>query len=124
MSAMRAIWVGVAGFFGAVSRYSLGLAITRVNRTEFPWGTLAINISGSFLLGFTFALMTERFHANPTLRIALTVGFLGAYTTFSTFTFETLEMIERGAIATAVGYILASVVPGIVAVWLGARLAG
>jgi fluoride exporter len=94
-----------------------------VNRTDLPVGTLLINITGSFLLGLAFALFTERTQANPTVRIAVTVGFLGAYTTFSTFAFETLEMVQRGALLTSIGYVLASVVPSIVAVWLGARLA-
>lgn len=121
---MRTLWVGVAGFFGAISRYLLGLAITRANPTQFPWHTLIINVTGSFVLGLLFAFMTERTHANATLRIALTVGFLGAYTTFSTFSFETLDMLERGAVLEAIAYVAGSVIPGIAAVWLGGRLAG
>ncbi|MFN2615456.1 MAG: CrcB family protein, partial [Actinomycetota bacterium] len=82
---VRVFWVGVAGAAGAVSRYALGGWLAQRSSATFPWETLVINVSGSLALGFLFALVTERFRVGPTVRVALTVGFLGAYTTFSTF---------------------------------------
>ena len=116
---MRTIWVGIAGFFGAIARYSLGGFISERTRGAFPWETLVINVSGCFALGFIFALLTERFMPNPTVRIALTVGFLGAYTTFSTFAFETMRLAEDGAILLAATNIIASVGVGLLAVYAG-----
>ena len=116
---MRTIWVGIAGFFGAIARYSLGGFISERTRGAFPWETLVINVSGCFALGFIFALLTERFMPNPTVRIALTVGFLGAYTTFSTFSFETMRLAEDGAVLLAATNIVASVGVGLLAVYAG-----
>jgi CrcB protein len=119
IAAMRTVWVGVAGFAGAVARYSLGGWIARHNRGAFPWETFAINVTGSFLLGLLFALFTDRFRVDPTLRVAMTVGFLGAYTTFSTFAFETMRLAEDGAIALAAGNVAASAAAGLAAVYAG-----
>jgi|SRR5580700_9336670 CrcB protein len=116
---MRAVWVGVAGFFGAISRYWLDGVVSRATGGSFPWGTMVINISGCFIIGFLTALLTERFLPHPALRIALTVGFVGAYTTFSTFSYETLQQIQDGAIGLAAVNVVASVVIGIFAVWIG-----
>ena len=116
---MRTIWVGIAGFFGAIARYSLGGFISEHIAGAFPWETLVINVSGCFALGFIFALLTERFLPHPTLRIALTVGFIGAYTTFSTFAFETMRLAEDGAVLLATVNVLASVGAGLLAVYAG-----
>ena len=116
---MRTIWVGIAGFFGATARYALGGFISERTRGAFPWETLVINVSGCFALGFIFTLLTERFMPNPTVRIALTVGFLGAYTTFSTFAFETMRLAQDGAMLLASINIVASVGVGLLAVYAG-----
>ena len=116
---MRTIWVGVAGFFGAIARYALGGFISERVGGAFPWETFVINISGCFALGFIFTLLTERFLPHPTLRIALTVGFLGAYTTFSTFAFETMRLAEDGAVVFAALNLFASVGAGLLAVYAG-----
>lgn len=116
---MTALGVAIAGALGALARYSLGGFIANRSKTPFPVETLVINVSGSLILGFVFVLLTERFLPHPALRTALTVGFLGAYTTFSTFSFETLRLIEDGAVALAVANVVASVVAGLVAVYLG-----
>jgi fluoride exporter len=116
---MRTIWVGIAGFFGAIARYSLGGWLSARTSGAFPWETFVINVTGCFALGFVFALLTERFLPHPTLRIALTVGFLGAYTTFSTFAFETMRLAEDGAILFAAANVLASVGAGLLAVYAG-----
>jgi len=119
---MRTIWIGIAGFFGAIARYTLGGFLAERTSGAFPWETFVINVSGSFALGFLFALLTERFMANPTLRVALTVGFLGAYTTFSTFAFETMRLAEDGAIVLAAANLLGSVGAGLLAVYAGTWL--
>ena len=116
---MRTIWVGIAGFFGAIARYSLGGFISEHTAGAFPWETLVINVSGCFALGFIFTLLTERFLPHPALRIALTVGFIGAYTTFSTFAFETMRLAEDGAVLLATVNVLASVGAGLLAVYAG-----
>lgn len=116
---MRGIWVGVAGFFGAASRYWLDGLVSRATSGSFPWGTLVVNISGCFLIGLLTTVLTERILPHPALRIAITVGFIGAYTTFSTFSYETLRQIQDGAVGLAVVNVLASVVIGISAAWLG-----
>ena len=111
--------IAVAGALGALARYALGGWVADRAHSVFPWGTLAVNVSGSLVLGFLFVLLTERFLPHPTLRIALTVGFLGAYTTFSTFSLETLRLIEDGAVGLATANVLASVAAGLLAVYLG-----
>ena len=113
-----AIWVGVAGFFGSVARYAVAGAVSRVDES-FPWGTFVVNITGSFALGFLVAALSHRFVVHPDLRIALTVGFLGAYTTFSTLTLETFEFAETHAWSWAALNVVASLVAGLAAVWLG-----
>ena len=119
---MRAIWIGLAGFAGAVSRYAVEGWVSERTRGAFPWGTFVVNVSGCFILGFLFTLLTERFLPHPTLRSALTIGFVGAYTTFSTFAFETMRLGEDGAVLFAAINVGASVAVGITAVYLGTAL--
>jgi CrcB protein len=102
-----------------LARYTFGGWLANRFSGAFPVETLAINVSGSFVLGFVFVLLTERFLPHPTLRTAITVGFLGAYTTFSTFSLETYRLLEDGALGLAVANILASVVASLLAVYLG-----
>lgn len=116
---MRSVWVGVAGFFGAIARYQLDGLISRHARGAFPWGTLVINLTGCFLLGVLFTLSSARLDANPALRTAVTVGFVGAYTTFSTFSLQAVRLTEDGAVGLALGYVAASVVIGLLAAWAG-----
>lgn len=117
-----AMWVGVAGFFGSIARYAVSGAVSRVDES-FPWGTFVVNITGSFALGFLVAALAHRFVVHPDLRVAITVGFLGAYTTFSTLSLETFEFAETNAWGWAAVNVVASVVAGLAAVWLG-TLAG
>jgi fluoride exporter len=116
---VRIAWIALAGGAGAVSRYLVEGWVSTAGKGDFPYGTLVVNVSGSFLLGFLFTLLTERLLPHPDLRIALTIGFIGAYTTFSTLTFETLQLGQAGAMSLAVLNIVASVIAGMVAVWLG-----
>jgi len=113
------MWVAIAGAVGAAARYQLDGFISRARPSAFPWGTFGVNVLGSFALGFVFAITTERFMTNPTVRIAATVGFLGAFTTFSTFSLETMRLAEDGALGFAALNVLAGVGAGIAAVYAG-----
>jgi CrcB protein len=122
---MRDFWIiGLGGWLGAYSRYRLGLAIAGRWGTTFPWGTALINVTGCLLLGFfgTWAL-TRPVPLATEWRLLIAVGFLGAYTTFSTFGFETVQLLKNGQTQAAALYVLGSVGLGLLAVWLGAQCA-
>lgn len=107
--------VAVGGAVGSVARYAVGMAIAP---RGFPWATLGINVSGSFVLGFLLAgPMADR--ASSPLVVGITIGFLGAYTTFSTFGYETVMLIQQDRAAAAAAYALASVIVGLGAAGLG-----
>jgi CrcB protein len=116
---LRAVWIGIAGFAGAISRYELEGLISRNTRGAFPWGTWVVNISGCFLLGLLATLFTGRFLPHPALRSAVTIGFIGAYTTFSTFAYETVRLGEDHAVGLAFANVVASVAVGLAAAWVG-----
>jgi fluoride exporter len=114
------IWaVAVGGALGSVVRFLLGMAVQQRAGITFPVGTLLINITGSLLLGFLlrFALSTPS--VSPTLRVFLTTGFCGGYTTFSTFSYETLALVEENEIGRAALYVALSVTLGLIGVYLG-----
>jgi CrcB protein len=114
-----AVLVGVGGFFGAITRYLVDRRVTDWTGGALPWGTFAINVSGSFLVGLLFALIVERSALSPSLRAPLMIGFLGAYTTFSTWMLESWRTIEDGAWLLAMVNIGGSVLVGMVAVIAG-----
>jgi fluoride exporter len=111
--------VGIGGFLGAIARFWLGGLVHQKMGTRFPYGTFVINISGSFLIGFIVTVLTERTHLSPNWRYLIPIGFVGAYTTFSTFEWETLGAIRDGQFLTAGLNVGLSVVIGFIAVWLG-----
>jgi CrcB protein len=113
------VGIAVAGAAGALARYALEGAVSRETGGGFPWGTFVVNITGAFVLGFLFTVLTERFRVSPWVRTSLTVGFLGAYTTFSTLSFETYRLLEDGAVWLAAANGLGSLVAGLGAVYLG-----
>ena len=117
------IAVAIGGALGAVTRYGIGVWMSNKWIYSFPWHTFLINISGSFLLGFFNGLFLDKIPVSPELRIALTVGFLGAFTTFSTFGYEAILLIKEGELFTAGLYALASVIIALVGVFLGMGLA-
>ena len=119
---MHILLIGIGGFCGAIARYAVDTWITDAARTAFPWGTLAINVSGSFAVGLLFALTAERGPLPPELRLPLGVGFLGAYTTFSTFALESLRLAEGGSWSLALANIGGSVLLGMSAVLLGVAI--
>jgi CrcB protein len=125
---IRGIWterlrrlaaVGAGGFLGANARYQLGVWAAAQWGAAFPWGTLLINLVGSFILGFYLTLVTERFTGRPTTRLFLATGFLGAFTTFSTFSLEIVRLLAGGAPLPALAYLVGSLVLG-----LGCGVAG
>jgi fluoride exporter len=111
--------VGLGGFVGAIARYLVDGWVSDATRATFPWGTVVINISGSFLLGVLFAASIERAVLPAEIRGPVMIGFLGAYTTFSTWMLESWRLLEDGAYLAAVGNLAGSVVIGLVAVFLG-----
>ena len=120
---MNILIIGIGGFVGAVSRYGLALWIGQRWGRAFPLGTFVINVSGSFLIGLLMTLMAERFTVNPQWRLLLVVGFLGAYTTFSTFEYETGSLLKDGEWTFAMLNIILSVVAGFAALKLGEVIA-
>ncbi len=108
---------------GGLVRYVVGAAIMERYGGRFPLGTVVINITGSFLIGFLMTLFTDRLQLHPNWRLLLVTGFLGGYTTFSSFEYETLQAIRSGNPLVAGANVLVSVFVGFVAVWLGALIA-
>ncbi len=114
--------VAIGGAIGATARYGIDRAIERRSFAVFPWSTFAINVSGCLLIGVVVAALVDRHHTPLWLRVGLVMGVLGGYTTFSTFSQETLGLIESSRADVAVLYAVASVVLGVFAVYLGMRV--
>jgi CrcB protein len=117
------LWVGIGGFAGANARYGLGRLLVDRVASGFPVITLLVNLSGSLLIGLLLTLLAERFVSDPAWRLLGVVGFLGGYTTFSTYAFETVTLIEHGHPGRALAYVLASNLLGILACAAGIVLA-
>jgi CrcB protein len=115
--------VAVGGAFGAVARYLINISPLGTAFQNFPLPTFVINISGSFLIGFLLVLLTDRFDVSEAIRMAVLVGFLGAFTTFSTFEMEIYGLSSEREYWLALLYLLLSVIGGFVAVVAGVRLA-
>jgi CrcB protein len=116
--------VMLGGAVGTLGRYVVGTAIMSRVGGRFPLGTVFINITGSFLIGFIMTMLTERLNPSPNWRLLLVVGFLGGYTTFSSFEWETLSLVRDGARWLGLLNVAGSVVLGYIAVWLGMVVAG
>lgn len=119
---MTVVAVALGGALGAVSRYLLGSWIQSMSGGSFPWGTWTVNVLGSLLLGFAMVWLTETL-ASAELRLFVAMGFLGSFTTFSTFSFETVELIREGLWMRAGVYSLGSLMVGVLAVVAGAAAA-
>jgi len=115
--------VAAGSALGGMLRYFLGSTILARTAAPFPTATFVINITGSFIVGFFLTLVTERLHLSEHLKLAIAVGFVGAYTTFSTFEYETLRLAEEHSFQLALLNVLLSVVVGFAAVWGGVTLA-
>ncbi len=113
------LWIAAGGAVGSAARYGLNLGLSRLHAQSFPWGIFAVNVLGSLAMGVLVALFARKWPEGETLRLALTTGFLGGFTTFSAFSYDTAALIERGEMGTATVYILASVGLSILACFLG-----
>jgi CrcB protein len=119
---MTYLLVAVFGAAGAVSRYWLDGRVSDLTHGQFPWGTFVINVLGAFLLGLLVALTTERLLPHPNWRVALGIGFLGSFTTFSTYTYETVKLAEDGSVGLALFNSIGMLAVGILAAALGLAL--
>lgn len=114
--------IAAGGAIGSVMRYLVSTGVYAIAGRGFPYGTLTVNIAGSMAMGLLYVLLIDRAAADGFWRMALLVGFLGAFTTFSTFSIETLNLMQGGEFAKAMANILLSVALCIGATWLGIRL--
>ncbi len=114
--------IAFGGAFGAVARFLASTGVYRLAGRDFPYGTLAVNVLGSLLMGLLYILLIERGTLGAEWRALLLVGFLGAFTTFSTFSIETLNLIEAGEPVRALTNVIVSVVFCLLAAWLGVLL--
>lgn len=110
--------LGLGGVAGALSRYAVSRALP-TGTAQFPWATFLINLSGSLVLGFLLILLLEQFPRGRLARPVISTGFIGAYTTFSTFTVEAVLLVRADHTVTAVLYVLTSTLAGLLAVWMG-----
>jgi CrcB protein len=117
------LWIAIGAVVGANARYYIGLWAGSHLGATFPYGTLIVNLTGSFALGFLAGTTTGRLNISPEVRLMLGVGFLGAYTTFSSFTVETLTLLQNGNIVTGLVNILANNLAGLTCALLGVYLA-
>lgn len=119
----RFLIVALGGALGAMSRYGVALVVAAFWKRDFPLATLLINVTGSFVLGFLATFAAEKSAIDPLWRLLITTGFLGAYTTFSTFEYETQRLAESGAVWWGALNVIMSVAAGFAAVQLGVFLA-
>jgi CrcB protein len=120
--AMRFASVAIGAMLGANLRFVVSNSVADRWGTDFPYGTLLINISGAFVIGIFLALLTDRVAINPLWRLFFATGFLGGYTTFSSYAWEALSLAQSGEWLRAGAYVLGSNAVGLLGVWLGASL--
>ena len=119
----QVVAIAVGGALGAVSRYWMVALVSRLFERSFPYGTLAVNILGSFLIGIGYILIVDRLHIASEWHAVLMIGFIGAFTTFSTFSLETVSMLQEGRLTAALVYIFSSVLVCLLATAAGMLLA-
>jgi fluoride exporter len=117
------IAIALGGALGSLARFWVGSAVSSRMGTRFPYGTFVINITASLIIGFSLAVLNRRTEINPLWRFLIPVGFIGAYSTFSTFEWETFAGLEIGAFLLISLYVALSILLGLVAVWCGVVLA-
>jgi len=122
LSFSQAFVLMLGGSLGALMRFVVSSSITEKLGTSFPYGTLTVNVLGSFVMGFLAMFLVERMGLDPLLRLGIFVGFLGAFTTFSTFSMETMNLFEQGESVRALANMFLNVVLSVLAVWLGVML--
>lgn len=114
--------IAAGGSIGAVMRFIVSTGIYSWLGRGFPYGTLVVNVLGSLLMGLLYELFLQRLSVSPEVRAFLLVGFLGAFTTFSTFSIETVNLIEQGDLLKAMANVLASVILCVLAAWIGLQI--
>lgn len=114
--------VGLGGFMGAASRYMVGSLITERTSHGFPFATLAINITGCFAIGLFMTMTPGGINSHPHARLFIAIGFLGGYTTFSTFGYETLGLLKDGSVTLGFANIAGSIMLSLAALWVGMHL--
>jgi fluoride exporter len=116
---LKFVLVGVGGFVGAIARYSVGLVVTQSLGLRFPFATFLINVTACFLIGFFMHLLAERGLLDLHWLYIIVIGFIGAYTTFSTFEYETMRLLVEGQIGIGLLYVGSSLLAGFFMVWVG-----
>lgn len=119
---MQWLMIAIGGAIGASLRYAVSLASFALFGRAFPYGTLCVNVLGSFLIGLLYIIFLERMMVSPELRAFLLIGVLGAFTTFSSFSLETLNLVEMGQLLAAISNIILNVCLCLLAVWLGSNI--
>ena len=115
--------IAAGGALGSIARYWVGSTISGRLGTRFPYGTFVINITACIVIGFSLTYLSKRAGLSPAWRFFIPVGFIGAYSTFSTYEWETLSTLRAGAFALAGVYAIGSLILGLAAVWCGSLLA-
>ncbi len=116
------LWIAAGGALGAIARYVVGAAVGSRMGIKFPYGTLIINISACLIIGFSITYLGRRADLNPAWRYLIPIGFVGAYSTFSTYEWETFSTLRSGAFFLAALYAVGSLIVGLAAVWAGVVL--
>ncbi|MBU1068503.1 CrcB family protein [Myxococcota bacterium] len=116
---MKWMILAVAGALGTLARVGMSTVVQKSVVSTFPWGVTAVNLAGSLLFGILFALVSLRFLNHPQAQAFFLVGFLGAFTTFSTLMFETVRLMQTGQMLTALGLLLMQNILGLLLFWLG-----
>ena len=119
-----ALLAALGGALGTVARYLTVVAVARLFGSDFPWGTFAVNVSGSLAIGVLVAAIGQWFAGSAELRVLLVTGFLGGFTTFSAYSLEILQLIERRAMLAALLYAIGSVIVSLLAVSIGCNNSG
>jgi fluoride exporter len=114
--------IAVGGALGSIARYWVGSSIAGRMGIKFPYGTLIVNLTACVIIGFSMAYLSRRAELSPAWRFLIPVGFIGAYSTFSTYEWETLTSLRAGAFAIAALYAIGSLILGLIAVWGGSLL--
>jgi fluoride exporter len=117
------VLIAIGGALGSLARYLVGLTVMNRMGTRFPYGTFVINLTACVIIGFSLTWLDRRTGMNPAWRFLIPVGFVGAYSTFSTFEWEIFTKLQTGAFVIAAIYVSLSVLFGLLAVWLGSLLA-
>lgn len=115
--------VGLGGLIGSVARYALGLLFSKIAKTDFPWGTFAVNISGCLLMGVFIGYSVKQNWVNEQWQMFFIIGFCGGFTTFSSFAFENISMLQQQNFSGFILYATGSVLLGLLAIWGGLYLA-